>query len=457
MINNIYYYFIKNSTEINIINYITIYSIITIQNPKKIYIYYNKNLDCYYYDKLKNTNLWEKYNVELIFVNIKNKIFENILLKDMNDYGGIYINQDIILLRNIENFLIHDKFKLNNNLIGLRENNNYKKIIEITEDDDIFNIQEDLMYEADNKIIDIIFDYNFSDYFNIVYNFYILNISKLKIKNKIYRIIIENKINTLNLIIYYLLGYNYYFNNKIINNEIIEDNIHKINKIDKIYYINLDRNEDRNIKMNETLNKLNIDYIRYEGLDGKKYNNIKNDKFNKKENIICNSNCEYAVLYSHLSLIKKLEYEKGEYFLILEDDLCLDFINYWDNSIENIIENAPNDWEIIMLGYFTLDLKFKSNYRKWNNDWSALSYIIRKSSISKINNYIYNDKFDLFSDVNVADNYIFRVFNTYVYKYPLFTISNNNKSTFHNDHDNYQKIFKNINYLILNSTFDKYL
>lgn len=457
MINNIYYYFIKNTTEINIINYITIYSIITIQNPKKIYIYYNKNLDSYYYDKLKNTNLWKKYNVELIFINIKNKIFENILLKDMNDYGGIYINQDIILLRNIENFLIHDKFKSNNNLIGLSENNNYKKIVEILEDNDVFNIQDDLIYEADNNIIDTIFDYNFSDYFNIVYNFYILNISKLKIKNKIYRIIIENKINTLNLIIYYLLGYNYYFNNKIINNEIIEDNIHKINKIDKIYYINLDRNEDRNINMSETLNKLNIDYIRYEGLDGKKYNNIKNDKFNEKENIICNSNCEYAVLYSHLSLIKKLENEKGEYFLILEDDLCLDFINYWDSSIENIIENAPNDWEIIMLGYFTLDLKFKSNYRKWNNDWSALSYIIKKSSINKINNYIHNNKFDLFNDVNVADNYIFRVFNTYVYKYPLFTISNNNKSTFHNDHDNYQKIFKNINYLILNNTFDKYL
>ena len=96
--------------------------------------------------------------------------------------------------------------------------------------------------------------------------------------------------------------------------KLLKDNIHKINKIDKIYYINLDRNEDRNINMNETLNKLNIDYIRYEGLDGKKYNNIKNDKFNEKENIICNSNCEYAVLYSHLSLIKKLENEKGEYF-----------------------------------------------------------------------------------------------------------------------------------------------
>ena len=50
----------------------------------------------------------------------------------------------------------------------------------------------------------------------------------------------------------------------------------------------------------------------------------------------------------------------------------------------------------------------------------------------------------------------FRLFKTYVYKYAYFTIPNNNKSTFHNDHDNYQKIYKNMNYLILNDIFDKY-
>ena len=67
-----------------------------------------------------------------------------------------------------------------------------------------------------------------------------------------------------------------------------------------------------------------------------------------------------------------------------------------------------------------------------------------------------NNKFNLYDDVNVADNYIFRLFKTYVYKYAYFTISNNNKSTFHNHHDNYQKIYKNMNYLILNDVFQKY-
>ena len=43
-----------------------------------------------------------------------------------------------------------------------------------------------------------------------------------------------------------------------------------------------------------------------------------------------------------------------------------------------------------------------------------------------------------------------------VYKYPLFTFNNNNTSTFHKDHDLYQKIYKNLNLLILNDIINKY-
>ena len=235
------------------------------------------------------------------------------------------------------------------------------------------------------------------------------------------------------------------FNNKDLN----KNNFSKINIIDKIYYINMELSKSRNNNTINTLNNFHIKYERYNAIDGINDKNIKT----------YNTNEEYAVLASHLSLINKLRYEKGNYYLIFEDDLSLDFIEYWDEDLEKIINNAPKDAEIIMLAYFTLNHKFEkdNNYRKWNNDWSALSYIIKKSSINKINNYIKNNKFKLFKDINVADNYIFRIFKTYLYKYPLFTISNNNKSTFHNDHDNYQKIYKNINYLILNDIFSDYI
>ena len=356
-------------------------------------------------------------------------------------------------MRNIENFLDYDYIFLKDILVGVKNNNilKFEDIEDLNNNskENIFKLKEDLIFnnnqEDINYFSDIIYDYNFSKYFNIIYNYYFIDLENYESKN-----IVENlkdsKINIINLLIYYILGYKYYFDENIV----LYDNLSLINKIDKIFYINLEEHEKRRDNLNQILNKFNIEFEKYNGFNGYKIDNIKNKYFIDKIISNDNSNLEYAVLLSHLSLIKKLEKESGEYFLIFEDDLCLDFNKYWSESIENIISQAPDDWEIIMLGYFTLNLKFQNNFRKWNNDWSALSYIIKKSSIYKINDYITNDKFYVFDDVNVADNYIFRVFNTYLYHKPLFTIKNNNTSTFHKDHDIYQKIYKNINYLILN-------
>ena len=450
MIENNYYYFLCNN--INLLEYIFFYSIITIQKPTNLFIYTNKELDGIYYDKLTNSKLWKKYKIKIEFKNVFDD-FENILLKDINEYGGIYIKKNIFLLKNLKCFLIHDYIKLDNILYGINKNSNIKSIEDIYKNKKIFSLNDNVCYNLEDlKLFNkIIYDYNFTSYFNIVYNYYIIDIN-IDYNINIYENLKDNKITILNLIIYYILGYNYYFE---IND--IDDNFDIINKIDKIYYINLLDSKNRNNIMIKTLDKINIKYERYEGMNGKKILNIKNNYFENREILNLNTNSEYAVLYSHLSLINKLQYEYGKYFLIFEDDLSLDFKKYWDKSIKKIIDEAPDDWEIIMLGYFTLNLKFDNNYREWNNDWSALSYIIKKSSIKKINEYQINYKYKLFDDVNVADNYIFRIFKTYLYKYPLFTINNNNKSTFHNDHDHYQKIYKNINLLILNNVFDNYI
>jgi len=491
MIENNYFYFLENINKINFIEYILFYSIITIQTPINLFIYHNINLCGKYFDYLKNNELWKKYktNIKFIYIdksnensneinnensneinneNSKNNNFQNKLVEDINNYGGIYIKNKIFIIKEFNTFLIHDYIQLNNILYGIKKSSNidnFNDIYKINKRDNYFNLNDNLFYNLKDKNIYIqsINDYNFNLYFDIIYNNYIIDIDiDIDIDSKdidiIYNNLIDNKITIFNLILYYVLGYNYYFEKKIIE----ESKFKLINYIDKIYYINLESSNIRNNNMIKILNEYNISYERYEGLDGKKYNNIKNNYYENKYIVNDNSNSEYAVLYSHLSLIDKLQYEEGEYFLIFEDDLCLDFNQYWDKSIQEIINNAPKDHEIIMIGYFTLNLNFTNcpnvNYRLWNNDWSALSYIIKKSSIHKINKYKNkNNKYKLFDDINVADNYIFRLFKTYVYKYPLFTINNNNKSTFHRDHENYQKIYKNINLLILNNTMDKYI
>ena len=454
MIENNYYYYLNN--DINFLTYLFFYSVITIQKPIHLFIYTNQKIENKYYSKLNDKSLWIKYKTNIIFKEI-NSDFEQILFDDLNKYGGIYVKNEILFLKNMKNFLIHDYIKLENKFYGLKKDSNIQSFENLYNMEYIFTLNENYYYQINeydeyNKLIT---DYNFSLYFNIIYNHYMIYINT-SYDELLYNNLITNKITIFNLLIYYILGYNYYFDNIITNFE----NFNKIDGINKIYYINLENSKLRNESMLHILKNININYERHDALDGRKIANIKdkyfdNNEVNNVNNI--NTNSEYAVLYSHLSLIDKLQNIQGEYFLIFEDDLSLDFQKYWNHSIENIINDAPEDWEVIMLGYFTLNLKFDSNYREWNNDWSALSYIIRGSSIKKINEYKINNKFKLFHDVNVADNYIFRLFKTYVYKYPLFTINNNNKSTFHNDHDHYQKIYKNINLLILNNTIDNYI
>ena len=130
---------------------------------------------------------------------------------------------------------------------------------------------------------------------------------------------------------------------------------------------------------------------------------------------------------------------------------------YWDVDIKTIIENAPSDWDIIMLGYFSVNTPINL-YQKWNNEWSAISYLIHYKSIQKIKNIKNNENKWICNenDLMVSDNFIFSKLNTYVYKYPYFTFPNDNTSTFHNDHLDYHYIYKILNYITLEKIDDQY-
>ena len=202
----------------------------------------------------------------------------------------------------------------------------------------------------------------------------------------------------------------------------------------------------------------NIKSERISAIDGSLVQDINISYFYSENNIYPKySNKEYAILLSHLNTI--YEYANTDSILnkygvalILEDDLSLDFINYWEKDIATIIKEVPEDWDIIMLGYFSLNLNRKETYQKWNNEWSAIAYLVNHKNIQKIGNLRMNEKWICNEyDLMVSDNYIFSKFNTYVYNRPYFTFPNDNDSTFHSDHLHYHKIYKICNYIILNN------
>ena len=130
-----------------------------------------------------------------------------------------------------------------------------------------------------------------------------------------------------------------------------------LNGIDIIYWINLDRSTERKDIMNEMFKDevfKGIPNERISAVDGENeelvYSKFKTDNYN------VSGAKEYACLLSHLDTINKFDKSKYEIALILEDDCTLELKKYWTKSIKDIINNAPKNWEVIMLNYIKLNL-----------------------------------------------------------------------------------------------------
>jgi len=146
------------------------------------------------------------------------------------------------------------------------------------------------------------------------------------------------------------------------------------------YYINLEKDVSRNNETVKELNKTNLKYRRFKGIDGKMVD-IK--KLLKKKIIysFCSTCCTDKMIgcgMSHIFLyrhIKKYDKDK-DYALILEDDILVTNPNLnYNKEIKDIIDKynkkAPT-WEIIRLHSMGLNIG------------STAAYIINLKYIDKI-------------------------------------------------------------------------
>ncbi len=219
-------------------------------------------------------------------------------------------------------------------------------------------------------------------------------------------------------------------------------NIENINKyfdnIDIIYWINLDRAVERRKNMDKVLIEFPVKNHRIQAIDGKELSkdellsyfnvDIKKAKYTKYE---------YACSLSHLNTIKIFSETNYEYALILEDDVTLEFVKYWDKKISDIIKEAPSDWEIILLNYmYFFQLNNTFQFVRNNNIWSTQAYIIKnKTAKDIIKKYYINNKFNIMEFKNhSADHILYNMCKSYCYKYPYFTYSNMNFSSIHPFH-----------------------
>ncbi len=276
----------------------------------------------------------------------------------------------------------------------------------------------------------------------------ICNISTLNNKKKIIDEINNNNFNWVFYINYYddlrnmkidtpekaLNHWNRYgkHENRICNFDKLDINIYnKINFIDGIIWINLDRSTERKNKMEKILEKINIKNYRISAVDG---------KIIEKPNLIYErimSNYEIACTQSHIKAIKYLSELSGNYFMVCEDDICFNNLYFIKNNLENIIKNAPK-FDILIIHKIYL-YNLEDEYTNWNDHINKYGiehqisgtacYIISKDGINNVLNK--KDNFD------VADMYLYKNMNTFVYKYN-FTSVRGLDSEIHSNHLEYQ-------------------
>jgi GR25 family glycosyltransferase involved in LPS biosynthesis len=236
----------------------------------------------------------------------------------------------------------------------------------------------------------------------------------------------------------------------------------QINGIDSIYWINLDRSIDRKDKMDILFNDDCFKHVpkieRFTAFDGKKINI--HSSFILKNNF--SSNNEYGCLLSHLEIIRNfLNDDTKSIIMICEDDITLDLQKYWKDNLSEVIKNAPEDWEIIMLTYTSQRIPVKL-YTENNphgtythrDYFSSGCYIINKKGAQNIIDELYDYESQKYM---LSDNYyhapdilLFIYAKTYVYKYPYFIYKYKETSTISCDdgRENYGEFYDQSRYII---------
>ena len=151
------------------------------------------------------------------------------------------------------------------------------------------------------------------------------------------------------------------------------------------YIINLKQDTDKYERIQERLNNLNIEYNRYNAIYGKhvgnKYDHLINNKEIIPRSTIGCSLSHYLVCKDHFGN------DKNKIALILEDDAVPLFKN--KKVIDDIINDAPKDWEIILL-YTQGVTNYKDNTWECTNiSGSTIAYLINYKGFEKRygNNY----------------------------------------------------------------------
>lgn len=231
-----------------------------------------------------------------------------------------------------------------------------------------------------------------------------------------------------------------------------------------IYIINLDRSKDRHKFMTDQMKEYNIKNYKFvSAVDGKKIKKRENNMYDYEDISFFNNDDtvtegELGCTLSHLKAISEILKNNHDYAIICEDDADLFWIQTWDRTIKNIVDDAPDDWEWISLYLSKPEMNDQDSFYLdffENKLYSTTFYIINKNGCQKIiDKYFKDNSFILDKHIIqshkwkkwrkwryvVADAYLPYLVNSYGIKIGFITGFNDNvsmNSTIHSGHTDF--------------------
>jgi len=170
----------------------------------------------------------------------------------------------------------------------------------------------------------------------------------------------------------------------------------KLKNLPMIYYINLDHRIDRKESMESQFNYWGI--TNYHRVPASKYHISKYDEWKdvvvEEEILECLSLMSVA-LNNIETIVNWYDTHPSETCIIMEDDLSLDNIKYWNFDWTYFENNLPENWDCVQLYYCTTyqpdGLSVPMFLHKRYDSGSAAAYLINRSYAKRLKDILYRD------------------------------------------------------------------
>jgi len=219
--------------------------------------------------------------------------------------------------------------------------------------------------------------------------------------------------------------------------------------VDGIYYINMKRSKDRKKHM-ESLFKdpvfEGIPVTRIEAVDGTLEKADTYLEFHQTARNPYMMESEYGCTISHFRAIHQFAMTDDPVALIVEDDLSTEFLPYWKKTIQQHIDDAPPNWEILQLSYILFSNYHNEDYEfilMNKNFCGTAAYLIKNDAAKRLIQYLCKYSSPAMPRYCIgpemphyhhADRFLYTFFQSFSVKCPPFTYRDNNDSVIHPEH-----------------------